>query len=393
MKLGFYYHITIYSKDSILFLPGYLAVFIESLAQEVDELVLFLHEAKDENEIRHCDTMLTSSNIKWINLGFKTPAWHRSIFYNKFIRPYTEYFHYIDKLLIRSPSPLAPYFKREKSLYHKIIYLVVGDYKESVINMKISGVRDWAVKYYNLWNHNAFIKALKNADILVNSQEQYNKLKPIAGRIGLIRTTTLSIKDIFKKEDSFTTDSKIINILFTGRIVREKGLDLIVDACALLVSQGHDIRLNIAGMLQKGNEDYLNEIKIRGKRQGFYNINYLGMKKVGDDLYNLYRTSQIYVIASINNFEGFPRTIWEALANSCPVIATTVGSIPFYLTHQQDAYLINSNSVLEIHSALSEIIYNEELRKRMIKNGLQLVEESTLEIQTKKLVLFIRKFS
>lgn len=389
MNLGFYYHITIHRRDTELFLPGYLAVFIESLAQEVDELVIFLHEAKDENEIQHCDTMLTSPNIKWVNLGFKTPAWHRSIFYNNFIGPNTEYFHYIDKLLVRSPSPLAPYFRKEKSLYDKIVYLVVGDYKESVINMKINGVRDWAVKYYNLWNHNAFIKALKTSDILVNSQEQYNKLKPIAGRIALIRTTTLSIKDIFKKEDSFATDSEIINILFTGRIVREKGLDMIVDACALLVNQGHEIRLNIAGMLQKGNEDYLNEIKIRGQRQGFYDINYLGMKKVGDDLYNLYRASQIYVIASINNFEGFPRTIWEALASSCPVIATTVGSIPYYLSNQHNAILIPPNDIQAIYEAIKNLISDSELRKKIIKNGLEIVNECTLEVQTKKLVSFI----
>ncbi len=42
------------------------------------------------------------------------------------------------------------------------------------------------------------------------------------------------------------------------------------------------------------------------------------------------KKADIYVIASRSS-EGFPRTIWEAMAHCLPVVATKVGSIPAFI--------------------------------------------------------------
>ena len=59
-NLAFYYHVPIISKNGNLFCPGYLGVFIDALAKEVDELVLLMHERETKQS---SDYMLKQKNI------------------------------------------------------------------------------------------------------------------------------------------------------------------------------------------------------------------------------------------------------------------------------------------------------------------------------------------
>lgn len=114
-----------------------------------------------------------------------------------------------------------------------------------------------------------------------------------------------------------------------------------------------------------------------------YNVDDAVKLKVGEELNLMYRDADIYVLPSYQ--EGFPRTIWEAMANSCPVIATRVGSIPDYLEHGKHARLIEPRSAEAISEAVEHLIENTNVREQLIQNGYTLTMENTLEVQTKKL--------
>lgn len=114
-----------------------------------------------------------------------------------------------------------------------------------------------------------------------------------------------------------------------------------------------------------------------------------GKKSVGEALNAMYRQADIYVIPSYQ--EGFPRTIWEAMANSCPVIATRVGSIPHYLEHEHHALLIEPKDVGGIVEAVKRLLSDEVLRQKLISNGYALAQTNTLEIQTKRLVQILKE--
>ena len=80
IKLAFYYHIPIsLCKNNTIVIPSYLGVFIDALANEVEHLTLVMHEAKSGEAI-NCDYKIRSCNITWINLGYKTPSWHRAYY-------------------------------------------------------------------------------------------------------------------------------------------------------------------------------------------------------------------------------------------------------------------------------------------------------------------------
>ena len=88
MKLGYYYHTEIFEDNGNLHIHGYQGVFLDSLAQSVDELLLFMHSAP--NEALLPDYQLESNNIRWINLGKKPPAWKRVFFAKTLLRKFRQ---------------------------------------------------------------------------------------------------------------------------------------------------------------------------------------------------------------------------------------------------------------------------------------------------------------
>ena len=388
MKLGFYYHISLRKTTSGMFLPGYLAVFVDALAREVEHLKLFLHEDSSLSNMG-ADTCLQEKNISWVNLGTKTAAWHRSLFYKKILAPHMGEFEQVDLLIVRSPSPLAPYFKNIIS-NSKICYLLVGDYHDGAMNMRINSLRDKIVQHYIIWNQTQLVKALRNSFVIVNSRFLLEKYIAITSNIFEVRTTTLREDDFFNRADTCRED--VIKLAYIGRLDLQKGLVELLQAFAeLIYHHNYPLELHFTGwepLSSRPVESKLRQmaahLKVKDK------IFFHGRKKVGEELNEMYRQADIYVIPSYH--EGFPRTILEAMANSCPVIATRVGSIPYYLEHEKHALLIEARSVDEIVIAVKRLIEEAELRQELIRNGYQLASGNTLEVQTKKLVLYLQNF-
>ena len=110
MKLGFYYHIPACRKsDGRIYMPGFLGVFVDSLANEVEHLYCFLHQPV-QPELNEEDYPLRHSNVTLVELGVKTPAWHRVLFPGKYKTAVQTVGAICDKILVRGPSPLAPWF-------------------------------------------------------------------------------------------------------------------------------------------------------------------------------------------------------------------------------------------------------------------------------------------
>lgn len=379
MVIAFYYHIPVFKKGGQFFVPSFLGVFIDSLASSVDTLFLVMHEVNVQNE---ADYYLKSSNIKFVSLGLKTPAWHRMIFHKKILAEKLKQITEADFFLVRSPSPLAPFFGNYFD-FTKIVFMVVGDYAEGRKQMEKKTFRSFMVNGLLKWNDYLFLNEMKRTKIIVNSPALFQKYESIALSISQIKTTTLSARDFFKRAD--TCQGKLIRLVFTGRIDLAKGLVELVSALAELNKIEKKYTLDIVGWEAQNEQPVKKQLLELAKQNGQQNqLTFHGKMSVGEELNRMYRQSDIYIIPSYH--EGFPRTIWEAMANSCPVIATNVGSIPVFLENEQDAILIAPKSINQIVDAVENLVSNSVLRKRILENGYLLAQSNTLEIQTKILV-------
>ena len=380
MRLGFHYHIPAIKKDGNILMPGYLGRFIDSLAAECESITCYMHSPREDEEYL-LDYYIKYDNISIIDIGLHESVPKRVLRIPKLKKILKIAMDKVDLMLIRGPSPLLPVFA---SSFRKkpVALLLVGD--------MLAGIDDlpqpkWRKELIRLWTkYNTFMqmKAAKRSLTFVNSRALYEQLVEKVPNLIETRTTTLSVDDFYSRDD--TCQNNEIHLLYTGRMSRSKGIIDVIEAVRNLVAQGENLFFDMVGMVDKS-EPILDEIKNITEQYGLSDrIKYHGYKTLGPDLFEYYKKADIYVLVSQSSFEGFPRTIWEAMAHSLPVIATRVGSIPSYINDA--ALLINPKSVEELSISIKKLIDSSKLRKNLIRNGILLAKENTLEVRSKEMV-------
>lgn len=385
MKLGFYYHSAFTVKNNSIFVPGYIGVFIDELARQSEKLFLFLEKQPNKNSTEE-DYKIVSKNIELIDLGNKSSFYNRLLMPQNIIAKFKPYRNELDAFIIRCPSPLAPHIFKQLNGHTTVFPLLVGNYIDGLKDLKQPIIRKTAISALTYYYQHLQNKMVSRTDIFVNSVLLYNENEARAKNINLIKTTTLNKDSFYKRND--TCNSKEINLLYTGRINFQKGLRELIQAAAIL-NKNHSVTLNIVGWEEGENKVYQSELEKEAQKLNInHKVIFHGKKQIGPELQEFYKSCDIYVIPSYH--EGFPRTIWEAMASSIPVIATSVGSIPHYLEHNKDAIIIKPRDTNEIVKAVEEIINNKTFRMNLIRNAFELVSEITLEKQTEILLRKIR---
>jgi len=381
MKLGFYYHISVVIKSDGIYVPGSLGLFIDELAANSDVLYYVAHRATSKEE-SDADYRLLQPNIILVDLGVKTPAWHREIMHRQILRNPLRKIQNCDVMIVRSPTPLSIYIS--KFLNTTVTwYMIVGDYLEAIDHYKHQGFRGILIYYYLHIHDFFFQRKLKNERLLVNSPKMFEKYTLQNEKVFQIKTTTLTRKDFFFRDDTCQNDE--IQLLYTGAYNPSKGIFELITATRMLLDQNYSVHLNLVGW------EFDNDKPV--EREMFNKINSLGMssnvtihgkKQVGQELNAMYRMGDVYVLPTYH--EGFPRTIWEAMANGIPVVTSHVGGIPGFITDRRQAILIEPKDPELLADSIAEVIMNRDLRKNLIKNSYELVSMNTLDIQTKHLM-------
>ncbi|MGB2964135.1 MAG: glycosyltransferase [Anaerolineales bacterium] len=291
----------------------------------------------------------------------------------------------LDILLLRAPTPLLPFITKAAGAL-PIALLLVGDNLSGVDEMKQPFWRKELIRLLWRWNKFQQIQIAKQNLTFVNSHKLYEELKGSVPQLFEIRTTTLSQNDFFERED--TCGSPPYHLLYTGRIERAKGLLLLVETLALLIQEGNDLILDLVGWAVPG-DPILDELFTLANQKGIQErVIFHGFKPLGAELSEMYKSADLYVIAS--HAEGFPRTIWEAMANSVPVVATRVGSIPHFI--EGAAELVTPNSIKDLVSSIKKMLYSPDLRKNYIQKGFVLAKENTLEVQSAKMMTTMKEW-
>jgi len=160
---------------------------------------------------------------------------------------------------------------------------------------------------------------------------------------------------------------KTYDILFVGRLVREKGIEILLKAIKILKGE-YSRKLKIAivgdGELKENLNNLTAELGVNRE------VKFLGVRK---DVKELMVSSKIFVLPS--RWEGFGIVIIEAMSNMLPVIATNVGGIPELIEDGKDGILVPPENPKALARAISNLLENEELREKLSKTAYRKVRE------------------
>lgn len=159
----------------------------------------------------------------------------------------------------------------------------------------------------------------RRAHVLVvqtsSSAEWFRRRLPASLPITVIENPVVLIKP--------TNDARVTVpmpfVLAAGRLVHQKGFDLLIEAFSIVACQGIQLHLAIAGA---GPEAHVLE-RLVSQRGLEGRVHLLGqVKAIGA----LMRQAQAFVLSS--RFEGFPNVLLEALASGLPVVSVDCRSGP-----------------------------------------------------------------
>lgn len=157
-------------------------------------------------------------------------------------------------------------------------------------------------------------------------------------------------------------ESTKLDVLFIGRICKEKGLNYLLEAVNELKTEVH---LGIVG---------------EGDLKQSYSDSYPFVKFYGRILHRqlptIINSYDVVILPSLkNSSESFPSALIEGMSCGKPVIATKVWGIPEMVIDGKTGILVPEKSKYEIKKALQTLIDNPELRLSMGKNARISVKE------------------
>ena len=385
-RLGFHYHTLACSPGGeAICVPGYVGVFLDSLAEHFESITCFLHSGLP-GEAEEMDYTIRSANITLVDLGRRSSVPRRTLSANAITAPLRSRCKDLDLMLIRGPSPLLPAMANACQGLPSVL-LLVGDYVAGIDGLPQPVWRKELIRAWACWNKVQQLRVAKRSLTFVNSRKLYDELKSRVPELAETWTTTLNATDFYTRAD--TCQKRPIHLLYTGRMDRSKGLADMTTALGMLVEQGYDACLDLVGWQEAG-DPILAEIKADAERLGIAErvIDH-GFKPLGEELFAFYKKTDIYLIASRLS-EGFPRTIWEAMAHSLPVAATRVGSIPAFI--EGAAELVEPGNPEKLAEGIRRLIDDGVHRRELMRRGLALARENTLEVQSAEMAKRIREW-
>ena len=185
-------------------------------------------------------------------------------------------------------------------------------------------------------------------------------------KITVIKGSGIDLKHFKVKPEPV---NKNITLTYVGRLLKDKGIDQMIEAFILAKKEFKNLSLIIAGPLDQNNPSSLSEeevseiIKIK-------DIHYLGNVKAVRMLWN---KSNIAILLSKR--EGLPLSLMEAAAVGRSIISTDVPGCREIAKNGVNSITVPFGNIQKTKDAILKLAKNKTLRSKYSKNGRKLLEQ------------------
>ena len=149
-------------------------------------------------------------------------------------------------------------------------------------------------------------------------------------------------------------DKDKVQLVMVARFSEQKDHETLFQALSGLQNNNWQMQLIGKGPLIEHYMTRAAELGLKDK------INFLGER---DDVDALLFEMDIFLL--ISNWEGFPRSILEAMRSSLPVIASNIGGVSVAIHNEKNGYLVGRKDVKALCAALEKLIGDKPLREKI----------------------------
>jgi colanic acid/amylovoran biosynthesis glycosyltransferase len=159
-----------------------------------------------------------------------------------------------------------------------------------------------------------------------------------------------------------------------GRLVEKKGFSDLVDAAALLVAQGRELRVELVGTGPLA-DDLQAQVRARGLDDVVRLRGALPQGQVREVVSAAAAFAAPCVVGADGNRDGLPTVLLEAMALGTPCVATPVTGIPEVVRHGETGLLVPESDPAALAAALGALLDDAVLRTRLAQAARAVVEE------------------
>ncbi|MGO5425733.1 glycosyltransferase [Fusobacterium mortiferum] len=198
-----------------------------------------------------------------------------------------------------------------------------------------------------------------NKIICVSNQvkESFLKLYPENKEKLEVIYNPIDSEEIIKKSQEEIEEfrNKIFTFISVGRLVKEKGFDILLKAHKLLLEEGvlHNIIILGEGSERESLENYIRENKLENS------IKLLGFKS---NPYPYIKNADAYILSS--RYEGYPLVLCEALVLNKKIISTDCTGAVEVLENGKYGLIVKREDEFSLKEGMKKIILSKEYEKK-----------------------------
>ena len=266
-----------------------------------------------------------------------------------------------DCIIVENIGKFIPIIKRVTD--SKVVLHLHNDY----LNVDTENGENIVEACDNIWCVSEFI-CERVRKIIKNGSEK-NKVKLLYNGIDLSemkKQLSKEEKENIKRQYNINNDEKVI--IYTGRLMPEKGVKELIQAYIELSKEKNDIVLLIAGgarQINKNKNNFINKIHKLSKKTKSRVI--FTRRIPYKQLYKIYSIADIQVVPSICE-EAFGLTVVEGMNYEIPIIVTNSGGIP-EIVHKDYELMVNRdlNIIQNLKDKMKYVLDNPEIAENITK--------------------------
>ena len=155
------------------------------------------------------------------------------------------------------------------------------------------------------------------------------------------------------------------NVIFIGRLLFNKGPQILIESAKLVVRKIPDAKFFIVG------DGPLRNKLEESSRQSSLTKNVIFLGRV-DDIRGPMKDSDVYVRPSL--LDGMPLGVLESMAAGLPVIATEIAGTPEIITHGKTGHMVKAGDVKGLADAIVYLLSNPGYMSNLAKSGVEFVK-------------------